>query len=524
MGQTASRIKKFFCPEKTDVLPVTIPQSNEVETPTSVRSSHEPLLNRTSCEPLATPRSPLVRGIGLITPPTTPVLPPSKRLKGGDTQYMNFPILLEEKTIEYIQRNKLMVILRGLSGSGKSTLCDNIKKVYQDAVICSADNFFMVDGVYDFNPEKLKDAHQYCQKCAQQAAKRNCHVIIIDNTNVRHWEYQVYLKMCKEYNYVAVVLEPQTPWGFNAEELAHRNTHGLTAEFLAKKLKMYQQALPIYFAWFVNEVDSQTITKIAWQWMESSLREIKDFFEDFSQYTQLESLEDMLKYFTRDNVILHVTAKFTNRGKPYGAQEYINDPVVKGSLGRCYPINVIGYVITPRTFGARIQLTDQQLELWGMDDYEATPDNLMFGGGGWGGPNKNEGNPPLQEEDEDIEEPIDLCQPKVQIIPQILDERRFCPISGKGSRAHITLGCANGVKPVTTGFDMIDIVSCEQRLKNEKSNLNENETAMDVDFPNEDVVATYNVSGAVLKSYGEGRWVVYPETKAVTDSLFSAFY
>jgi hypothetical protein len=36
--------------------------------------------------------------------------------------YMNFPMLRDEQTIDWISRNYVMVIMRGLPGSGKSTL------------------------------------------------------------------------------------------------------------------------------------------------------------------------------------------------------------------------------------------------------------------------------------------------------------------------------------------------------------------------------------------------------------------
>ncbi|XP_064101935.1 2',3'-cyclic-nucleotide 3'-phosphodiesterase-like isoform X2 [Macrobrachium nipponense] len=484
----------------------------------------EAFVSQQSYEPLASPRSPLVRSRGELTPPDTPVIPPAKRLK-PDEKYVDFPFLRDDYTVEYIRRSKLMIILKGLPGSGKSTLAENIQKVYENAVVCSADHFFMVDGQYNFNPQKLKDAHGACQEKAVQAAKRNF-LIVIDNTNIKNWESSNYVKMCKKYHYIAIIVEPQTPWCFDVQQLVKKNSHGVKEEIIARKLNDYQAALPIYYAWFLNEPDSLKVSKIAWQWLEKALLEIEDFFQDFSQITKFDSIDDILQYFANENIILHTTSKFTGRGKPYGALEYINDPEVKCALGRCFPLSIIGFVITPRTFGARIKLTDEQLELWGGNDYETPPDNVMrlpvpeF-------VNKKEpytttGAHDTDDDDEDNDNDnlADYCEPKIIITPQETGKNRFWPTSGKGSRAHITLGCAWGVKPVTTGFDLIDVISCEQIEEDSKKH---NENAMDVDSEGSGN-KTYNFYGAVMKCYGKGRWVIYPEDKIIVESLFSAFY
>ena len=46
----------------------------------------------------------------------------------------------------------------------------------------------------------------------------------------------MYLQMCKEYKYFALFIEPQTPWCFEADELATRNSHGVPEDILAKKV------------------------------------------------------------------------------------------------------------------------------------------------------------------------------------------------------------------------------------------------------------------------------------------------
>lgn len=57
--------------------------------------------------PLATPRSPLRRSLrDAITPGSSPVKPPVKRIK-GDLQYIEFPVLNDDLSIDYIQHSKV---------------------------------------------------------------------------------------------------------------------------------------------------------------------------------------------------------------------------------------------------------------------------------------------------------------------------------------------------------------------------------------------------------------------------------
>ena len=62
---------------------------------------------------------------------------------------------------------KILIIIRGLPGSGKSTLATMIdfyhSVVDPEAVaIHEADQYFVKDGVYFFNPLEIPNAHRMC--------------------------------------------------------------------------------------------------------------------------------------------------------------------------------------------------------------------------------------------------------------------------------------------------------------------------------------------------------------------------
>ncbi|XP_071523032.1 2',3'-cyclic-nucleotide 3'-phosphodiesterase-like [Panulirus ornatus] len=466
-----------------------------------------------------------------VTPSdATPLFLQSKLLKDHEA-FLNYPILQDKKTMEYVQKSKVMVIMKGLSGSGKSHIVRRIQKIYKDAVVCSADSYFMKDGIYQFKREELKDAHKSCQQKAQNAAQRGCHIIVIDNTNVQAWESKYYLKLTKEYNYTPLILEPQTPWAMDPKELAERNSHGVSEDILAKKLKDYQPVLPLYYWWFLNEADSKKVSMMVQEWLRRALQ-VRRFFQDFTDSTNLTSDEEILDYYSKNTEfggykVLHATAKVSKRGKAPNAMEYIDSPLVRKSIGKCFSLHIIGYVITPRTFGARLKLGESELELWDMNDNETeTEETTRLTTSS----NTEKLSTCVKESSNVVETESDNnidckkkgklqmleCHPTVSIISPELKNDRFFPTSGKGSRAHLTLGCAPNVHARTTGFDLINVISCEQRVKEiEKSGDTES---------CKNKVETYSITEGVLKTYGKGIWVIYPEQEMVVSSLFSAFY
>lgn len=122
----------------------------------------------------------------------------------------------------------LVVLMVGIAGSGKSYTAAKLKN--KDTVICSADHYFMKDGVYVFDKDKLHEAHKQCQKTFLTALEEKKDRIIIDNTNVNNKERIYYIKqaLANKYHVVMVVLE------HNLQECLQRNQHGVTLEVLER--------------------------------------------------------------------------------------------------------------------------------------------------------------------------------------------------------------------------------------------------------------------------------------------------
>jgi len=97
-----------------------------------------------------------------------------------------------------------LILLRGLPGSGKSTLAKIILQLRStdEPEVLSADDFFEdKEGDYNFDPTKLKEAHNYCQfRCSERMRQQKAKIVVA-NTFTQEWEMEEYFKMAERYNY-----------------------------------------------------------------------------------------------------------------------------------------------------------------------------------------------------------------------------------------------------------------------------------------------------------------------------------
>jgi AAA domain-containing protein len=90
-------------------------------------------------------------------------------------------------------------IMRGLPGSGKSTRAkqalEKAKAEGKSAIICSADDFFMKGGKYEFDPKKIFAAHRECFDTFIEGLYARYDLVIVDNTNIKLDEFEIYMKV-----------------------------------------------------------------------------------------------------------------------------------------------------------------------------------------------------------------------------------------------------------------------------------------------------------------------------------------
>ncbi|XP_047212271.1 2',3'-cyclic-nucleotide 3'-phosphodiesterase-like [Girardinichthys multiradiatus] len=323
---------------------------------------------------------------------------------------LSFTLLEHEETKDALRISRTLIVLRGLPGSGKSFLARSIAETYKDQ--CSV---FCADG-HGIKPENpsaegykaLDDAVVAC--CSEGTASSV--LIVVDDTNHTHDRLARLGEIAEEHNLVPIFLEPQTEWSRDPSQLKKKTGRGLEETHLEKMKSLLEEtSLPLYFGWFLLSSVQVKVGCTAMDFLKTldTLEAFKKHIADFTG--QAEKEVDLEQYFETKET-LHCTTKFCNYGKADGAKEYAKNPVVTKSYGSVFSLSLTALFVTPRTVGARVSLTEEQLQLWPAD----------------------------------TEKESEVGIPRPASLPV-------------GSRAHITLGCAAGVEPVQTGLDLLEILT-----------------------------------------------------------------
>ena len=96
---------------------------------------------------------------------------------------------------------KTLLLLRGCPGSGKSTLAKHL-----GFPTFEADQFFMVDGQYNFDPSKLSEAHKSCHDRVKFVMEQGISKLAVANTFTQEWEMLPYFELAKEFGYTVFSL------------------------------------------------------------------------------------------------------------------------------------------------------------------------------------------------------------------------------------------------------------------------------------------------------------------------------
>lgn len=131
---------------------------------------------------------------------------------------------------------KTLIIIRGLPGSGKSKLAEMINFYYDvvdpEAVsIHEADQYFVKDGIYKFNPLEIPNAHRMCYNNTKDSLVAGREVVIVSNTATRRWEFEKYIAIAREHGYKVQVIDVHGEF---------ENVHGVPEEHLTKMAERWE--------------------------------------------------------------------------------------------------------------------------------------------------------------------------------------------------------------------------------------------------------------------------------------------
>ncbi|XP_029015411.1 2',3'-cyclic-nucleotide 3'-phosphodiesterase [Betta splendens] len=369
-----------------------------------------------------------------------------------------FPLLENEQTKDTLRTSRALVVLRGLPGSGKSVLAGAIANAYKDnCTVISADDY----GVKPESPETSADGYKALDEAtvACCSAKTALSVlIVVDDTNHTQDRLLRLEEIAEVHNLVVIFLEPQTEWRGDPAQLMKKTKRGLNeAQLKAMKGQFEEMFIPSFFAWFLLPSAKDMVVCKSMDFLRTldTMEAFKKHITDFSGKDE-EKEVDLEQYFEAKGP-LHCTTKFCDFGKAEGAKEYAMKPAVKDFYGSTSELSLTALFVTPRTVGARVSLTDEQLLLW-PDDAEKEAESVV---------------------------------PAASSLPP-------------GSRAHVTLGCAEGVEPVQTGLDLLEILALQKEGQ-------QGETVDEMELGS-------------LTYYGEGRWLLSLREPICTPVCFSSYY
>lgn len=142
---------------------------------------------------------------------------------------------------------KVLVLMRGCPGSGKTYQATNIlnlcyKNVEANDFIFSADKYFINKhtGIYNFNRLKLNAAHQWTYNNALKAVQHEVTPVIIDNTNCKCRNMEMYVKLGVINGYWIEIVEPISEWAWDVQKLFEVNAHKVPFDTIQLMLNTYE--------------------------------------------------------------------------------------------------------------------------------------------------------------------------------------------------------------------------------------------------------------------------------------------
>lgn len=118
--------------------------------------------------------------------------------------------------MQKMSQQKVLVIARGPSGSGKSTMVEQLSSK-MNAPVFSSDNFFMINGIYKYDPALIGRAHAWNEREVEKAMSKGVPALILDNTNTALWMMKTYVQLAQKYGYQVTFNEPDWDPGLKDE-------------------------------------------------------------------------------------------------------------------------------------------------------------------------------------------------------------------------------------------------------------------------------------------------------------------
>lgn len=103
--------------------------------------------------------------------------------------------------------DKVLVLLRGVPGCGKTTVANLLLDDSIQGEMYAADDYFArPKGGYEFDRDKLGEAHWQCQENVRDAMSEEVSPIIVHNTSTMEKELAPYQELADSFGYKVLYL------------------------------------------------------------------------------------------------------------------------------------------------------------------------------------------------------------------------------------------------------------------------------------------------------------------------------
>lgn len=131
-----------------------------------------------------------------------------------------------------------LFLVRSPSGGGKTTLAKKIQSENPGSVMVAADDFFEYNDDYHYKGELISIAHKYCVGVTFYNLVRG-NSVIVHNTFTETWQMEEYIQTAFKLKIPWEILEPNTKWKNDIDELEKRNVHRVPRSTIEKMLKVW---------------------------------------------------------------------------------------------------------------------------------------------------------------------------------------------------------------------------------------------------------------------------------------------
>ncbi len=146
-----------------------------------------------------------------------------------------------------MQKDKFIILVRGLSGSGKTTLADIIVGAAdpegERRIALSADDYFTDEqGAYKFNYEQLSAAHDWCKNEVEACVVEGYDVVVVHNTFTRAWELNPYIEIAYRHG-CKIQIVSLYDGGLSDAQLAGRCVHRIPIGSISAQRKRWENSI-----------------------------------------------------------------------------------------------------------------------------------------------------------------------------------------------------------------------------------------------------------------------------------------